>query len=168
MTLAARETLEDCQGALSDLTDGIQGRDWRRKWILAVVLLRVVGHVLDKVDGARSSAYRAAIDTWWARLNASKPEPTIFWQLIDEERNRILKEYQTVASQGVTVQLNGFDTNQQTWEQKVDSLGSSIYHYTFNSGPYKGCDQRAVLTTAIEWWHQQLDSIDEAAMSHRN
>lgn len=47
MTLAARETLEDCRGALAELTDGVKGGQWRRRWIIAIVLLRAVGQVLD-------------------------------------------------------------------------------------------------------------------------
>lgn len=165
MTIAARETLEDCRGAIDELVDGVQGRDWRRKWILAVVLLRAVGHVLNKVDGARSPAYRTAIDKWWSGLNASKPAPSIFWHFIEKERNSILKEYQTAAGQGVTVQLTGIEIriNRQTGDQKVDQPNPPIYHYTFNSGPYKGRDQREVLSEAIAWWEQQLDFVDHAA-----
>ncbi|MDL5030631.1 hypothetical protein QRD43_01830 [Pelomonas sp. APW6] len=96
MTTAAREALDDCKGALAELADGVQGGQWRRRWIISVVLLRAVGHVLDNVDGSRSAAYRLAIDSWWSQLKASKPEPAIFWSLIDEERNTILKEYQTI------------------------------------------------------------------------
>lgn len=163
MTAAARETLEDCRGAIAELVEGVQGRDWRRKWILAVVLLRTVGHVLDKVDGARSATYRKAINNWWFALKASKPDPAIFWQFIEEERNSILKEYQTAAGQGVTVQLTGVEINPQTGEQKVGPPKPAIYHYTFNSGPYKDKDQRHVLADALAWWEQQLDTIDRAA-----
>jgi hypothetical protein len=163
MTSAARETLEDCRGALAELADGVQGRDWRRKWILAVVLLRAVGHVLDKVDGSKTSTYRAAIDRWWSELKASKPAPSIFWHLIDEERNTILKEYQTTASQGVTLQPTVIEINVRTGEQKVDPPKPPIYHYTFNSGPYKERDQREVLLEAIAWWEQQLDLVDREA-----
>ena len=163
MTAAARETLEDCRGALAELVDGVQGRDWRRKWILAVVLLRTVGHVLDKVDGGRTPAYRAAIDKWWSSLKASKPAPSIFWQLIEEERNSILKEYLTAAGQGVTIQLSGIEVNLRTGEQKVDPPNPPIYHYTFNSGTYKDRDQREVLAEAIAWWELQLGAVDRAA-----
>jgi hypothetical protein len=163
MTAAARETLEDCRGALTELVDGVQGRDWRRKWILAVVLLRAVGHVLDKVDGARTPTYRRAIDNWWSGLKASKPAPSIFWCLIEEERNSILKEYQTAAGQGVTIQLSGIEINLRTGEQKVDPPNPPTYHYTFNFGPYKDREQHEVLAEAIEWWEQQLDSVDCAA-----
>jgi hypothetical protein len=54
MTAAARLVLDDCRGALADLKEGVQGAEWRRRWIVTVVLLRAVGHVLEKVDGAAS------------------------------------------------------------------------------------------------------------------
>jgi hypothetical protein len=95
MTNAAREVLDDCRGAINSLIDGLQGREWRRCWILSVVLLRTIGHVLNKVDGAQSQAHRAAIDRWWEDLNSRKPEPAIFRAFIEEERKLILKEYQT-------------------------------------------------------------------------
>jgi len=40
MTQAARKVLEDCKGALADFHYGIQGGEWRRRWITSVVLLR--------------------------------------------------------------------------------------------------------------------------------
>lgn len=86
MTPAAREALEDCRVALGDLSDEVQGRQWRVRWFACVVLLRAVGHVLDKVDGPRDPKLRRAIDQWWATLNASKPNPAIFWSFIDEDR----------------------------------------------------------------------------------
>lgn len=165
MTLAAREALEDCRGALAELTDGVQGRQWRRRWIVAVVLLRAVGHVLDNVDGSRSSAYRAAISNWWSRLKAAKPCPEIFWSFIEQERNTILKEYQTHAGQGVTIQLTGVELNLPTGEQKVDVPKRPMYHYTMNSGFFKGREQRELLAEAIEWWAKELDAIDAAAQT---
>lgn len=163
MTTAAREALEDCRGALAELTDGVQGSQWRRRWITSIVLLRAVGHVLDNVDGLRSPEYRAAIDDWWKQLKASRPNPVIFWSLIDEERNTILKEYQTRAGQGVTVQLSGIEINQRTGEQKVDPPKPAIFHYVMNTGPYAGMDQRDLIREAIAWWEQALNAIDASA-----
>ena len=163
MTSAAREALEDCRGALTELTDGVQGRQWRRRWITSMVLLRAVGHVLDNVDGARSPEYRTAVDSWWRQLKSTKPEPMIFWSLIDEERNTILKEYQTRAGQGVTVQLSGIEINLQTGEQKVDPPRPAIYHYAINTGPFAGRDQRELIAEGIAWWEKELNAIDTTA-----
>ncbi|WP_297325650.1 hypothetical protein [Nitrosomonas sp.] len=151
MTEAARKVLKDCRDATGDLVDGIQGGEWRRRWILAVVLLRAVGHVLAKVDGARSDEYKNEIKSWWTALKEGKPNPDIFWEFIEEERNTILKEYSTKAGQGVKIYLG--------------NQSSTTYHYTINSGPFKGQDQRCVLDKAISWWESELDRIDQKVQS---
>jgi hypothetical protein len=160
MTAAAREVLADCRGALEELVDGVQGPTWRRRWIIAVVLLRAVGHVLEKVDGARSDKHKVEISRWWARLNSAKPNPAIFWLFIEEERNTIVKEYQTNAGQGVTVQGKVFEINLRTGEQKVDPPKPPLYHYTMNAGHYKDRDQRELIAEAIQWWETELDALD--------
>jgi len=163
MTAAAREVLDDCRGALAELVDGVQGRQWRRRWVVAVVLLRAVGHVLDKVDAERSPAYRAAVSAWWARVKRSKPMPEIFWSFIEDERNTILKEYRTSAGQGATVQVGGIEFNLRTGEVHADQPGPTIHHYTINSGPFAGREQRDLLLEAIAWWERELDGIDKVA-----
>lgn len=160
MTTAARQVLADCRGALDELVDGVQGPTWRRRWIIAVVLLRTVGYVLEKVDGARSNKHKAEISRWWANLKSTKPNPAIFWLFIEEERNTIVKEYQTNAGQGVTVQLSGVEANLRTGEQKVDPPKPAIYHYTMNAGHYKDRDQRELIAEAIQWWEAELDALD--------
>jgi hypothetical protein len=160
MTPSARLVLADCRGALSELTDGVQGTVWRRRWIIAVVLLRAVGHVLHKVDGITSAKHTKAIAEWWSKLSLTKPSPEIFWLFIEEERNNILKEYQTNAGQGVTLQLGGSQASFQPGEAKVDPPGQPVYHYTMNAGYFKDQDQRELIAKAIQWWEQQLDALD--------
>ncbi|MEH0168662.1 hypothetical protein [Roseateles microcysteis] len=146
MTVAAREVLEDCRGAVDEIGGGVQGRAWRRRWVAAVVLMRTVGYVLAAVDSKRSPAHKAAIDKAWAALSATKPEPAIFWSFIDMERHSIVHEYDIGAGQGVTV-----------------SPGAAIpveHHYVMNSGPYAGKDQREVLRDCIGWWESYLDAIE--------
>ena len=162
MTVAAREVLEDCRGALAELVDGVQGSQWRRRWIIAIVLLRAVGHVLDKIDGERSPQYKAEISRWWENLKATEPRPEIFWLFIDKERNTILKEYQTNAGQGVTVHVSGIELNLQTDELEVVPSKPSTYHYTMNAGHFEDRDQRELIREAIAWWERQLDEIDSA------
>ena len=138
MTKAAREVLEDCCAAAEEIVDGIQGRAWRIRWVAAVVLLRMVGHVLKKVDATLSKSYERAIDDVWRQLTCSKPNPAIFWGFIEAERNNVVHEYEVGAGQGATVHIG---PNKPT-----------AYHYLINNGPFKGRDQRAVLKDAIAWW----------------
>jgi hypothetical protein len=119
--------------------------------------------VLDNVDGERDLKLRHAIDDWWKNLKSTKPEPLIFWALIDEERNAILKEYQTRAGQGVTIQLSGIEINLRTGEQKSDPPNPPTYHYTINTGPFGGREQRELLGEAIAWWEAQLNAIEATA-----
>ena len=149
MTLAAREVLEDCRGAVDEIGDGIQGRAWRRRWVAAVVLLRTVGYVLGKIDVNIGPRYKVAIDAAWKQLNGSKPRPVIFWEFIEAERNNIIHEYEVGAGQGATVHLGQ--------NKPIEN------HYLVNTGPFTGRDQRDVLREAIEWWESYLNAIDHAA-----
>lgn len=163
MTTAARQALNDCREAVDLLVDGLQGSEWRRRWVLAIVLLRVVGHVLDKVDGYQSPRYRSAIDSWWTNMRQKKPEPIIFWCFIDEERNSVLKEYRSRTGQGVSIRVPTLHLDIKTGQQwsDPDPPLSPEYTYTITSGPFKGKDPRVVLREAIEWWVCQLDFIDK-------
>jgi hypothetical protein len=116
---------------------------------MAVVLLRAVGHVLHKVDGQRSPEYRSAIDAAWSLLGESKPEPRIFWDFIEDERNNIVKQYKFSAGQDATVYLA--------------STHSPAYQYDVKTGTFAGRDQRDLLREAILWWEGYLDAIDRTA-----
>jgi len=148
MSLRARLVLDDCRGAVTDLHDGLQGGDWRRRWVTAVTLLRAVEHVLRKVDTRGDPKLRKAINDRWDQLLASKPHPPIFWEFIVEERNLILKEYEVRAGQGATVNLG---------------TGTVINHYLINDGPFKGREQREVLREAIAWWESYLAGVERDA-----
>src|SRR5687768_8643647 len=117
MTAAARDVLEDAREAVAELIDGLQGRLWRRRWFAAVALLRAVGHVLDKVDGKRSTKYRAAIDAEWPKL---QKEP--LFDFLDAERDNIIKQYRHSAGQGVTIY----------WDKPAE------YHYTSTTDSTQG------------------------------
>ncbi len=148
MTLAARQVLEDCKEAANDIDGKVQGSAWRRRYVVAVVLLRTVGYVLGRI-ACENTKYKAAIKNEWAELNKSKPDPPIFWEFIDKVRNNIVHEYIIHAEQGATVFIG---QNKPTEN-----------HYTINDGYYKGYDQRDLLKEAIEWWEAYIDRIDQAS-----
>ena len=160
MTVHAREVLKDCEVAINEIHDGVMGRQWRIRWIGAIALLRAVGHVLNKVDTRNDSLLQTIVDKAWKRLASSKPDPTIFWQFIEKERNSILKEYQSIAGQGVTVRPGTLHINLQAHEQRTDPSPPTLYHYTINKGPYKGRDQREVYQEGINWWDAYLREIE--------
>src|SRR5262249_38120102 len=105
MTAKARVGLADCEDALADLGENPTGSAWRRHWVAAVVLLRTVGHVLEKVDADTNPKLKATIEAEWEKLKASKPNPTIFWEFIERQRNQIVKQYQFNASQSVEIDV---------------------------------------------------------------
>jgi len=145
MKLHARAVLDDCRDALADLHDKLQGGEWRRRWAAAVGLLRTVGYVLYKVDAKSSPQLRAAVDAQWAALKKSEPEPAILWGFIEDERNRIVKEYASRAGQGVTILIGGPE---------------AIYSYRMNEGPFAGRDPRDLVREAIEWWDTCIKEIE--------
>lgn len=164
MSQQARFVLQDCKVALEDLRAAeATGVQWRIRWIAVVALLRAVGHVLDKVDGAQSPQLRAAINKEFERLKASKPEPRIFWDFIEAERNNILKVYQFGARQSVTVRLGMLHVNFKTGEQWSDSSGPTIYTYEMATEPFVGQKPHQVVEQAIAWWEHYLDEIEKHA-----
>jgi hypothetical protein len=135
--------------------------------VTAVALLRAVGHVLRNSDAKADPILESVVLEAWNRLSSTKPEPAIFWQFIEEERNNILKEYRLTAGQGVTVRPGTLHINMKTGEQWADHGLPTLYHYEMNSGLYAGVDQRVVLTEAIEWWESYLAEIDREYKARR-
>ena len=160
MTKAARTVLEDCRSAVAELTAETSASTWRRRWVASVVLLRAVGHVLSKVDSEASRAHHEVIGAWWNGIKASKPAPEIFWLLIEQERNSILKEYQSLAVQKLTTTVAAFDLNSgKRVEAKAPSVSATI-----DTGHFKGQSQRELLEEAIRWWEKQLEEIDASVV----
>lgn len=162
MTVQARKVLDDCKYALEELRkDGIQGPEWRIKWVAIIALLRTVGYVLEKVDTKASQKMHSAINAEWEALKKTEPEPKIYWSFICEERNNILKQYKFGAGQGVTIQVRPLN-------EVDDSPCPSIYSYPMISGPFAQSDQREIIAEAIKWWENYLDTIDTKANLNQN
>ena len=88
MTRVARIVLQDAEFAIARYDDTLQSEEFRASWFTVVGLLRAVGHVLAKVDAEKSEALRRAVEQKWQELCALRPEPLIFWDFIESERNR--------------------------------------------------------------------------------
>ena len=158
MTEQARVVLRDCEFALRDLRSGANPPQWRTRWVATVACLRAVGHVLQKVDGPTSPDISMAINRAWADLNAKKPEPRIFWDFIEQERNNVVKAYQRAAKQNVTIDAGtvvASGAGVQVVRPKI------MFHHVMDGGYFHGHDPRDLVAKAIEWWRAYLDKIDD-------
>src|SRR5688572_30822042 len=91
--LHARKVLVDCQRAHDFLEDETDEILFRLMWVAGIALARTVGHVLDKVDAKRDARLGKIIKAQFANWKANPSANLIFWDFIDDERNRVLKEY---------------------------------------------------------------------------
>jgi hypothetical protein len=162
MTANARAVLSDCEAALGDLRSGATGLLWRTRWVSVVTLLRAVGHVLDKVDGRRDPKLKAVIASAYADLKSTQPEPSIYWQFIEQERNNVIKAYEFGVQQNVTVRPGALWHDTRTGEWGSTESGPTTYEHLVRDGPFAGQDPRDVVEQAIRWWHEYLDALDRA------
>lgn len=145
------------------LEDETELRRWRVLWVSAAALIRAVGHVLAKVDG-RDPVLKRVGDRFFESWKQSA-DHQIFRDFIEQERNSILKEYQSsvhpVDEVHITLQTRLVSVT--SGEERVISdpliLDKNIYRPML-SGPWEGDDCRDVLHEAILWWDKQLDLID--------
>jgi hypothetical protein len=108
----AREALEWCRyGHRKMRSDPTMGPDWVLDWVLiwagTIALLRAVGHALDKEDAKSDARVKKAQGAWWDKLKATKPNPSIFWQFIERDRNLLLKAAELTVEPSAIVFLSG-------------------------------------------------------------
>ncbi len=102
-------------------------------------------------DGEKDIDLKKIIEKWWKVQKKSKPEPKIFWCFIVDERNSILKEYKFGAGININVHVD-FNAAQLEPGKPKELLSDrpTEYDYVMNKGPFKGIDQRDLITQAIE------------------
>ena len=163
---AMREVVSRCEFFRERLWENPVGVAWQAQFSGCIALLRSAGHVLYKVDAASSDRLASSARKWWDSVKASKPEPTIFWEFIDKERNLILKESEIRAGQSVTITLVGVQALGLAAGQKPEPVlpakarTEASYSYQMNQGHFAGRDPRELIDEAIAWWHQQILKIE--------
>jgi hypothetical protein len=166
---AAREVLSRCEYFYGKLREDPAGIDWEAQFSAALALLRSVGHVLDKTDGATNILLDAKEKEWWKDINANKNNHAIFWEFIENERNLILKEGQLRAGQSTAVFIQGVSAIGLAGGQSLPPPLSSPkaltanHSYHMNDGMFAGRDPRDLIELAIQWWNAQLIEIETAA-----
>lgn len=164
MTRTARQVLADCEIALEMLEAEQDLARWRVHWAGALALLRAVGHVLHKVDGADPKVCRQ-VDIAYDRWKSQKMENAIFWEFIEQERNNILKEYRfnlhplDHVDVAVTMTAQHPDTGEIVQIPQIVSIGENIYQPILD-GYSEGDDARDVYREALNWWNTELTAIE--------
>lgn len=165
--MRATDVLSDCKRALEDFEAAGPTPYWRTRWTAVVALLRAVGHVLKKIDAAQSPELTRAVNDAWTRLNQTKPEPRVFWEFIEAERNNVLKAYEVGAQLNIIVRpgpaILSFSGSIAPY-QKSDATS---YESFMRSGVYGGRDALAVCRDAIAFWEKFLNDVEAAAKSER-
>ena len=159
----AREVLADCELALADFEAAGPTPYWRTRWTGLVALLRCVGHVLHKVDAVQSTNLKKAVADAWDDLKKTMPEPRIYWEFIEEERNNILKAYEFGARMNTTVRPGTahLSLSGEGWQ---GPSGPTTYDSFIRSGSYGGRDAVEVCLDAIAFWRDFLDRVETSAL----
>jgi hypothetical protein len=154
--LHAREPLADCTAAHSLLKkEKKENTTWRVHWVACLALLRAVGHVLDKADGAE---HRSVVKTKWDEWKADKNANAIFWNFIEAERNNLLKEYKFGVEPEPTYIVT--EEGDRIVTEKGDPIVTEDDFFRLSHVGFENQEGRDVIAEAIEWWRKQLDEIE--------
>lgn len=155
VTTYARLVLRDAMYVRSKLEDETDDREWWLAWVLVVVLLRTVGDVLHKVDGAHDPQLKAVSKELYHSWDVGQ-ENAIFRDFIKLERDALVHQYfsnMTEGSVAVAVISAEAESGDSHW------LSENLYR-PMSGGIYEGEDGRDVLDSAIAWWERQLAEIE--------
>jgi len=153
--LKARRVLDDCRHALTLLQNEVQADTFRVLWVAGVGLARAVGHVLQKIDAEQNDAVKRAVASAYTAWKADKADNAIFWEFIEEERNRVLKQYEAGFFSGPVDVLAG---------DEMHTLGENLFCPIID-GRFAGEDCRDILEQAIEWWTRKISEIEADVVS---
>jgi hypothetical protein len=105
--MKAREVLNDCKLSCWELKNALEENNHsliRVRWITCLTLLRIVGHVLHKVDQPNYPNNQKE----FSDIYSCKKDESIFKDFIEHERNNALKSYQvdlTESENSVEVEI---------------------------------------------------------------
>lgn len=162
--MKSREVFIDCMKAKEMLKYYIsQGSISESKilWFSCITLLRVIGHVLEKVDGKNSS--KEFQSTLKLKYNEWKTLP-LFKDFIEEERNKILKEYESNITEILSERSS--HVYNQLGEPMYSAEGKSVYamisitELVKSKGFFQGESPVQVLEKALDWWDKELKILE--------
>ncbi len=167
----AHVVLQDAKYAIRNYDCSLQAEAFRISWLTIISLLRAVGHVLKNVDAKASPALERSIKEKWDGLQASKPQPIIFWGFIDEERNRFLKEYAHGISRTSTIEtlIPGVFATLDLANARGGTFSPlPLPQSHLRSGPFADRNEKEVAWEAYAWWREYLKDVESIACTYLN
>jgi hypothetical protein len=164
----AREILDYCRHGLTELQKDPTGYEWILRWVGTLALLRTVDEVLKNVDAQSNPLLAKARSNWKNELKRS--QPAIYWEFIRGDANKLLHQAEIRAGQSASVSIAGVAADARAAGEEKPPLPktnspkpSSSVSYQMNSGTFAGRDPRDVVREAIEWWQNQVATIEQDA-----
>lgn len=162
--LLSEQVLEDCLIALAILESEENEHKWRVHWVGAVALIRTVGHVLHKVDTKSYPEIAETVSNASENWNSSASEHEIFREFINDERNNVLKEYQSSVHPTGTIKLMvegqkiAYSEDAAGNIRDIEILDDNLFKPRLD-GYGAGEDVRDIYKQAIQWWRIELAKI---------
>lgn len=153
MILRSETVLADCKRTIEKLESERDPELFRIWLVAAFALIRAVGHVLDKVDGAASEEIRVRVQRLWPEWKKGEGEHQIFKDFIELERNAILKTYE------FKFEPDPSPIHFTDGKELFELANEDLFYVPADSGPYAGEDVRELLRQACNWWRKQLAQI---------
>lgn len=138
--ISSRQVLRDAYASVHKFERAKTRTDRRLYWVLAITLLRAVGHVLHKTDAERSTFLNEAVSYYYSLWKANPLQNAIFTLFIEQNRNEILKEYSI--------------------DPTVEEYADYVLVGTDALKPEKA------LELSLEWWEAQLAMIEDRAQAN--
>ena len=131
-------------------------------WFSTLALLRVIGHVLHKIDvQSKSPNFKEAVQIRYEEWKSNE----VFSEFIKDERNTILKEYDSSLEEKYQSETH----NVTHYGQQVTYNGENVVHTVTISqlvkskGPFAGESPVEVLEMALQWWQKELSELEKIA-----
>jgi hypothetical protein len=121
---------------------------WRLECVAAISSLRIIGHVLHKVDAQAFPEIREELRRRFNRWKLGQGDNQLFTDFIEPNRNNLLKLYQFPADD-----ITAFA------EDDEGMFPSGITPDVLCEGPFAGCNLVSLLRKSHSWWRSELNEL---------
>ena len=108
------------------------------KWLCLATFMKAAMEVVNRTH-EESAGFRRQVHEKWTRLCAARPDPMIYWQFIEVERDR-------------SVLLGTLPLRRETDRRKASS-------WVVDGGPFDGCPAVELAVRAIQWLERYFDDL---------